>query len=292
LIAGLLSILVGIGLAFLKAALYNTIRTATDVEDKLNQVVVGVLPLMKSVLKKKDHAYRSFLDKGEANFSEAVRTIRTGVVLSGVDKPLKTLVVTSSIPGEGKTTVSMCLAMAFSQMEKVILIDADMRRPSVATNFNLPKGSYGLSEIIAETAELKECIHTIEGTGSRDGLKGEVIPAGITPPNPLELLSSKRFKLERLAENYDRVIIDSAPTQAVSDSMVLSALADGVLYVVKSDATSTQIARDGINRLIQARGNVIGVVLNHFDPESAARHGYYSKGYYDYYGYGSKKSYS
>jgi capsular exopolysaccharide synthesis family protein len=257
------------------------------VEEKLGQPVVGVLPIMKDFKKIRSQASLAYLDGKYSRFSEAVRTIRTGVILSGVDKPLKKLVVTSSIPGEGKTTLSLSLALSLGQMENVVLIDADMRKPSIAHGYNLSRSTLGLSEIMAGTEDVEDCIHKMENGGI------DLIPSGVVPPNPLEMLSSKRFAdlIEHLAERYDRVIIDSAPTQAVSDSLVLSGLSDGVIYVVKADDTTTQIARNGIERLQRINANIIGVVLNQFDPEAAARYGQNGKGYYDYYGYGSSKPY-
>ncbi|MCH7683585.1 MAG: polysaccharide biosynthesis tyrosine autokinase [Gemmatimonadetes bacterium] len=288
LIAGLLSMLLGIALAFLKLALDNTIKVGGDIEEKLGQPVVGVLPIMKDVLKGKDQASLAYLDKEQKGFGEAVRTMRTGVILSGVDNPLKVLVVTSSVPNEGKTTLALSLALSLGQMGNVVLLDADMRKPSIANDCNLPKGVSGLSEIIAGTEDLKNCIHRMAEGGI------DLIPAGIVPPNPLELLSSRRFAklIEELREKYDRVIIDSAPTQAVSDSLVLSDLADGVIFVVKADSTTTQVALGGIQRLLRVNANLVGVVLNQFDSEGAVKYGYYGKDYYDYYGYGSSKGYS
>ena len=287
-IAGFLSALAGVALAFLKVALDNTIRAGGEVEEKLGQPVVGVLPVLKDALKAKLQVSLAYLDKEQHIFGEAVRTLRTGVILSGVDKPLKKLIVTSSVPSEGKTTLALSLALSLGQMEKVVLIDADMRRPSVANDCGLSKGAPGLSEIIAGTEDIEDCIHALEPGGI------DLIPAGMVPPNPLELLSSKRFAnlLAQLEERYDRVIIDSAPTQAVSDSLVLSDLCDGVLFVVKADSTTIQVALDGLQRLLRVNVHLVGVVLNQFDADGAAKHGRYHRGYYDYYGYGSSKSYS
>jgi capsular exopolysaccharide synthesis family protein len=287
LIAGILGAMVGVALAFLKVALDNTIRVGDEIEEKLGQPVVGVLPIIKDIKKSERQVSLAYLDKDQEGFGEAVRTIRTGVILSGVDKPLKKIIVTSSVPGEGKTTLSLSLALSLGQMEKVVVIDADMRRPSIADDCGLPKGAAGLSEVIAGTEDIKNCIHALEPGGI------DLIPAGIVPPNPLELLSSKRFAnlIAQLEEKYDRVIIDSAPTQAVSDSLVLSDLCDGVIFVVKADSTTTQVALGGLQRLLRVDAHLMGVVLNQFDAAAAARYGYH-RGQYDYYGYGSSKSYS
>lgn len=276
---------VGVLLAFLRDMLDNTVKSAGEVETKLNQPVIGVLPKVKANKNPNLIMSEAILNEDERSFAEAVRTTRTSVALSGIDKPLKRLVVTSSVPSEGKTTTSMNLAIAFGQTEKVVLIDADMRRPSVADNCQLEHKSPGLSNIIAGTEELAQCIYPYKGI--------DVIPAGIVPPNPLELLSSMRFEelLTDLADKYDRVIIDSAPTQAVSDSLLLSSHADGVLYVVKSDSTTTHIAQEGLQRLTRVNAHILGVVLNQFDASHAARYGGYGKGHYEYYGYGSSKTY-
>lgn len=281
----LLAGVVGVMLAFLRDMLDNTVKSAGEIEAKLNQPVIGVLPKVKTSKNANLVMSEAVLDSEERAFAEAVRTARTSVALSGIDTPLKRLVVTSSVPGEGKTTMSMNMAFAFGQMEKVVLLDADMRRPSVAENCHLGHRSPGLSNIIAGTEGLEECIYKYKGI--------DVIPAGIVPPNPLELLSSRRFEelLATLADKYDRVIIDSAPTQAVSDSLVLSSHVDGVLYVVKSDSTTTHIAEEGLQRLTRANAHILGIVLNQFDASHAAKYGGYGKGHYDYYGYGSSKAY-
>ncbi|MDO6804684.1 CpsD/CapB family tyrosine-protein kinase, partial [Wenyingzhuangia sp. 1_MG-2023] len=137
------------------------------------------------------------------------------------------------VPGEGKTTTSANLAEAYGQMEKTLLIDADMRRPTLAKKLGLPHNSKGLSNAVAYPDALDECIHHLED------LSIDVIPSGPIPPNPLELLSSRNFEqlLNTLRGRYDRIIIDTAPMRLVSDALYLSTLVDGVVYVVKADAT-------------------------------------------------------
>ncbi|HZJ95937.1 MAG TPA: polysaccharide biosynthesis tyrosine autokinase [Thiopseudomonas sp.] len=276
-LATFLAGLVGVGLTLLLEMLNNTFKSIDDVENKLNLPVLGILPLIK----KKDrqqmaHLFESDTDK---SFSESIRTIRTSVVLSGMDNPHKVIVVTSSVPGEGKSTVATNLSLALGQMEKVLLIDADMRRPTLAKNFDFPVGTPGLANVIAGTATFGESIKKTHGV--------DMLSAGAVPPNPLELLSSPRFVelIEKLKEHYDRIVIDSPPTQAVSDALMLGTLANALIYVIKSDDTAIPLAVKGVGQLLQSNAPVTGVVLNQVDVNKAKKHGYNYGGYYDYYGY-------
>ena len=280
-LAGILSVIIGVLIALLRAALDNTIRVAEELEEKLGQHVLGVVPFEKK-FNEDTKVAQLYFDKDHNIFAEAIRSLRTSVVLSGLEKPHKITVVTSSIPGEGKTTVSSNLALALGQMEKVLLIDADMRRPSLAKEYGLPKQAPGLSELVAGTEKEEACIQHLEGLGI------DLITSGAVPPNPLDLLSSNRFAelLLQLSERYDRIVIDSAPTQAVSDSMVLSTKADALIYVVKSDSTSVNIVNNGLQRLARVGAPIIGGVLNQFDAASAQKYGYYGSTRYGYYGYG------
>jgi succinoglycan biosynthesis transport protein ExoP len=247
--------------------------------------MLGALPLI-SGLKKSTEPLTLLLDHEQSSFAESIRTIRTGLVLSGLDKPQKVTVITSSVPGEGKSTLSLNLAAAMGQMEKTLLIDADMRRPTLAKICELAPNTPGLSNFMAGTAPLSECVHRFEAAGV------DVLPAGVIPPNPLDLISSSRFveTLDALKAKYDRILIDSAPTQAVSDAFVLASYADALIYVIKADATPYTLAKHGIQRLQNSNAPVTGVVLNQFDVSKASKYGgdyHHFGGYYDYYGYSS-----
>ncbi len=284
LLAMVASGMLGVMLAFLKDALNNTVRTPEDVEDKLKAPMLGFLPHVKS--NNSEVAFEGFVSDSHSNFAEAIRTIRTGLMLSNLDEAHKITVVTSSVPNEGKSTVSLNLAEAVGQMEKVLLIDADMRRPTLAKTIGLPRSAPGLSNLVAGTAEFKECVHKLGDTTV------DVITSGLVPSNPLELLGSKRFGqvLQKLSEHYDRIIIDSAPTHAVSDALVLSTYADALVYVVKSDETAAPLAAKGIKRLRDVGAPITGVVLNKVDLEKASSYGSYYAGYYYNYGYTSEAS--
>ncbi|WP_372740378.1 GumC family protein [Neptunomonas sp.] len=273
--------------AFVLQALNNTVKTASDVEGKLGVVMLGLLPLLPRNRKKPHQSYDMFMDDPQSSYAESLRTIRTGLILSALDNPHKVVSVTSTVPGEGKTSLALGLAFATGQVEKVLLIDADLRRPSIAKALGLDRAAAGLSSLVAGTAAIDECIQHFEA-GNID-----VMPAGIIPPNPSELLSSKRFAdvLTQLEGRYDRIIIDTAPSQAVSDALVLAPLVGAMIYVVKSDSTPYQHAKNGLKRLREAHAPVIGVVLNQVDVKKGAK--YYGEeygGYYDVYGYSSEKA--
>ena len=288
LLALVVSGMFGVALAFLLDILDSTIKNLDDVERKLDVPMLGLLPL---VGKKQDagdaeQMVRAFVGEGMDGFRESVRTLRTGLTLASMEQPASVILVTSSVPSEGKTTTSTNIAEAFGQMEKTLLIDCDMRRPSVAKKLGLAPNVPGLSNAVAYPDMLDECIQ------SRPELGIDVISAGPIPPNPLELLGSKNFReiLDTLRGRYQRIIIDSAPMQAVSDALYLSTLVDGVVYVVKADATKDKLAQDGLGKLDNNNARVLGVVLNQVNVEREAKYADSYSGYYDVYGYSSKSA--
>jgi len=287
-LALIVSLMFGVALAFLLDALDATIKNAEEVDHKLGFALLGILPLLKGLKDKIDVTQqpnkapiRAFMHGDNSGFKESVRTLRTGLTLASLEAPVQVMLFTSTVPGEGKTTTSANLAAAYGQMEKVLLIDADMRRPTVAKQLNLPAGSKGLSNAVAYPETLDESVHHIEDLGI------DVMPSGPIPPNPLELLASKNFNevLENLKGRYDRIIIDSAPTHIVSDAAYLSTLVDGVVYVVKADSTNDKLVKSGLKRLDDSNARILGVVLNQLDLEKEAKYGgdySYSYGAYDY----------
>ena len=280
LIALVLSLLLGVGLALLIEHLDNTFKDSGLLEEKLRLPVLGVLPKLK-VWGSNYKAMHLFIEDYKSGFSESIRTIRTGIMLSNIDNERKVIVVTSSIPGEGKSLVSSNLAAAVAQMKKTLLIDADMRKPVVAESYQLGETAKGLSELVSMNAELSDCIH------KSDIKRLDILPAGVVPPNPLELLSSNRFKLviDELKEHYDYIIMDSPPVVAVSDPRVLASIADGVVFVVKADNTTQQLAKRGVKKLLDMGTHIIGTVLNQVSPKKKSKYGDYDSNYYSYYGY-------
>lgn len=277
-VSGLLAGMFAVFLTLLLNALSNTFKSVAEIEAKLNLPVLGIVPKVKL---KADQGtvqqlYHSSIDR---IFTESLKSIRTGVILSSIERSQKIVLVTSSIPGEGKSTIAINLADAFSEMEKVLLIEADMRRPTIAKNFKLPAGTPGLANVLAGTATLEEAVLSLCG-----GI--DAIVAGVVPPNPLEMLSSPKFKeiIELLSTKYDRIIIDSAPVHAVSDAFILSQVVDGVIYVVDSESTNKSQVVSGIGQLLQHNIPIKGIVLNQVDLKKAKKNGYAYSGYYEYYG--------
>ncbi|MDH3325366.1 MAG: polysaccharide biosynthesis tyrosine autokinase [Gammaproteobacteria bacterium] len=217
-LALIVSLMLGVFLSFLLEFLDNTIKNIDDVEQKLGKAIIGIVPLARIAKQERLDPLKIFSTNDYLGISESIRSIRTGLILSGLDNPHKVTLVTSSVPGEGKTTLATSLAISLGQLGSVLLIDADMRLPSVAKIFGITPKSPGLSNLVAGTESPESCIHTFADIGI------DVLPCGLLPPNPLELLSSARFAglIDFLCERYDRIIIDSAPVQAASDALVLS----------------------------------------------------------------------
>ncbi|RPI41378.1 MAG: polysaccharide biosynthesis tyrosine autokinase, partial [Betaproteobacteria bacterium] len=284
-ISVLLALLFGVGAALLLASLDATIKNSSDVAEKLKRPLLGIVPLLKgnalSVVSTPGNTDEA--REVDLRFAEAMRTIRTAVSLDRVDKPHKIILVTSSIGNEGKSIVALNLAIAFARAEKTLLLDGDMRRPSVRKMLGLRRDVPGLSELLSERARLIECI-------IKTGFENlDAISTGFIPPDPLELLSSPRMTkaLKVLANDYARVIIDCPPILPVSDAALLSKYADSVLFVVKADATPAPQIRNGLALLERVDAPITGIVLTQLDTRKAEKYGDY--GYAGYYApYASK----
>jgi polysaccharide biosynthesis transport protein len=287
-IAVIFGLMLGGMLAFLLEYLDNTVKNSDDVEHKLGLPLLGVLQKVRS-WSKDTVVGRAVISDTQSVFAESVRTLRTSVLMSALDDPHKVLLVTSSVAEEGKTTVALNLAFAFGQIKKVCLIDADMRRPQVGPNLRIDRSLPGFSHLVAGTEPIERCMHLDEESGIH------IIPAGVVPPNPQELLSSRRFNevMKELHRIFDIVILDSPPIQLMSDALVLSSHANAVIYVVKANSTPYQIVRSGIERLRKVGAPTLGIVLNQLDVRKADKYyGYgkystYGKGY-SYYGYADR----
>lgn len=289
-LAALASLVLSMLMAILYEQLDDTVKGTADIEDTLGLKLLGILPLIKAGFLKTANRlplHPEEIPDKKGTFAESVNTIRTALAVDDTEDTRKIFVVTSSVPGEGKSTTSVNLAFSMARLERVLLIDCDLRRPTVAKAAGLEKNAVGLTNLITQTAPARDCIKSGLFSVSLD-----IMPSGPIPAQPLELLSSKRFKniLKELTKHYDRIVIDCAPTQAVSDALVLGKLSDGVVYAIKSHETSLDLVKRGVQRLRQAKVPIAGVVVTQVDIDRITSYGgdYYYQGYYDYYGYTEK----
>lgn len=203
--------------------------------------------------------------------AEQFRTVRTNIQFSSVDAELQTMIVTSSGPAEGKSTVTANLAVVFAQQGKrVLLIDADLRKPTAHYTFRL-ENHVGLSNVLTRQATLDEAVKTTE----QENLW--VLTSGPIPPNPSEILGSRGMNafLELAKNEYDVIILDSPPVLAVTDAQVLSNLADGVVLVVSSGKTEIDSAKKAKELLESAKAKIMGVVLNNMKVQDSQYYYYY-----------------
>jgi polysaccharide biosynthesis transport protein len=284
----------GIAAAFMRENLDESIVTPDQVQKTGLMPVLSDIPLIRSEDLQRgkqgeglpqgvDPLEQSLLlTKPNAPAAEAYRALRTAIQLSIVDNPLHVLLITSPLGGDGKTTISYNLAVAFAQHgRKVLLLDADMRKPSVHTLFRASKNE-GLSEVLTGSVPFSRAIRP------HDYLKNLfLLPSGITPPNPAELLDSRRFDtlLEEAKSQFDLVVIDSPPVLMVTDPVILSTRADGTIVVLRSQKTTRPVLKRAVEVLGHSPGRKLGFVINGMDTKSVEY--YYSYGYYGdnkYYG--------
>ncbi|MBA6353835.1 MULTISPECIES: polysaccharide biosynthesis tyrosine autokinase [unclassified Colwellia] len=233
----------------------DTLNSRRKLDSFTEAPVLAILPKFQapSAEKKSDPYYT------DNRFTEAVRTLRTSLLFNGESKPAKVIAITSSVPNEGKSTIALHLARSFSEMEKVLLIEADMRHPTVAKNMNLSPHRPGLSNLLAKTHQINECI-------IRDkNLKLDILTSGISPANPLVFLSMKRLNMliKVFGNFYDRIIIETPPVNAVSDAAIISKLVETVLYVVHGEKTKREQITTGLRMLKQVNAPIEGIIINH-----------------------------
>jgi succinoglycan biosynthesis transport protein ExoP len=284
-IAFVLGILLGALVALLLERLDNTLKSADDVEEKLGQPMLTTLPLLRGNEAKS--VGRHYLEDPKSVFSEAIRTARTGVLLSAAESAGLTILVTSSVPDEGKTAVAVNLALAQAQGKRVLLVDADLRRPSVGNVLGLDPSKPGLTNLLSGSASFAQCLQRIGDSSLY------AISAGPIPLNPLELILSKRFEalIKALAGTCDILVIDSPPVHLVSDALVLAKMATGVMFVVKADSTPYPLVRRCIRALHEVDAKLFGITLNQLDYKKAERYyGAYTGAYYKYDGYNTRTS--
>lgn len=274
LIVGLLG---GIGLAFFTEYLDNTIKTPDDIEKKVYLPPLGLVPQYADNKDNLPVEYITHSD-GKSPISEAYRTIRTFLLLSTGGRPPKVMMVTSPARGEGKTTTALNTAITLTKSNvKVVIIDADMRKPRLHNIFELDNVR-GLSTFLSGNAEFRDGLIQTSDIQNLD-----IITSGPIPPNPAELLGSYRFHelIHTLSNLYNFIVIDTPPVLGISDPLIVSQQTDGVIIVVKSGETPKEATLETRRLLQSVNAKILGVVLNSIK-QSAMRYGYYYN-YYRYY---------
>ncbi len=274
----LLGLLLGIAAAALRRALGQRLESAEQLEQLLGRPVMGVLPSVSRAQKRS--LTKHFVLEPNSPFSETLRGIRASLLLSEAAGSCRRLAITSALAGEGKSSVSAGIAAALSSRERVLLLEADLRAPHLVRSLGLDTQRPGISEALAGTASLDDCIHK-GGAGMPD-----VLAVAKRPPNPGEVVESAAFKnlLDTLQARYDRIVIDTPPCRIAGDALVLSRLADGVLLVVNAERGDTQSVQASLRQLAFVNARLIGAVLN----EASHRRQNVYYGSYGYYGSAQK----
>lgn len=278
----LLALVVGLAIGVLRELFDNTISSDRDVDKKLTTVSLGSVPMIEGengIDDIKNVAYSYFSNHKLSQFSESVRTVRSSLMLSSIDETKRRILVTSTVPGEGKTSMAISLALAFGHVQKTLLIDCDLRRPSLdelleSAPFN--RRRLGINDLCIGSASPSECIQSLPVNGV------DLITAGTINPNPQELFCSTKFSeiLNKLSEIYDVIIVDSPPSGGLSDSMLLGTQVDQVVYVVKANATPVAKVRSSIQALVKSGAPVSGVIVNQVPLSDSSFSYYYGRGYY------------
>jgi capsular exopolysaccharide synthesis family protein len=286
-----LGLAAGIGLALVLEFLDTSVRRIEDVERMVGRPVLGLIPMVKirqqkqriaGIKKAQDRAVSHYSElHPKSAVSEAFRSLRTSLMFSTPQGMPKTILMTSPGPGDGKTTNAINLATVMAQNgSKVLIIDADLRKPRLHRDFGIPH-SPGLTNRIASLKASENSSSSAIVPTTVDGLF--VMPSGNHAPNPAELLSSDRMQkiIDMASRAFDHVIIDTAPVLGLADALVLSRCVDGVILVVGCGATTKVSVKTSTHRLSQVQAPLLGVVMNQVDMDSPD-YSYYSSYYYNY----------
>ena len=266
----------GVGVGLLRERLDDRVRDRSDLEAAVGAPVLAVVPRVSTWRRGKTPVLITKLEPRSAA-AEAYRTLRTGLLFAGTQRRVKTILVTSARAGEGKTVTTANLGVALAQTgRRVVLVSADLRKPRLSSFFN-EKAGPGLTNIFAGEANLWRSV-------ADSGIQNlKLLPSGPIPGNPAELLGSEMMRsiLEQLASVADFVLVDGPPTLTLADAITLAPLTDGVLFVTDSQATRRGAVEHSRQQLEQVEAQLIGAVLNNFDPAKSGAFEYY---YADYYG--------
>jgi polysaccharide biosynthesis transport protein len=288
----ILSTLFGMGLALFLEYLDDTIRTVEEIESVLQLPALAVIPTIESIPKRKLLLVGSTEETDErpnselliysdprSGLAEAYRQLRTSILLSTAGHAPKSLLITSSLPSEGKTTTATNTAVSLAQTgAKVLIIDADMRRPRLHSIFNVPNGE-GLSTLLSSESTEADISRVVKVD---EGMKMHVLTSGPIPPNPAELIGSEQMAtlLKRLQKHYSHVVIDSPPITSFTDGVLIASMVDGVILVVHSGKSSRQVVKRAKQLLHDVGSRILGVVLNNVNLRSQDNYHYYQAYYH------------
>ncbi len=254
----------------------NTFRSSEQIEDLIGLPALGLVPAITGLDKRYGAPQDYVLDNPNSPFGEAVRSLRTAMLLTSMGAPPKTVLLTSSIPGEGKTSMAMCLARVHARSgRRTLIIDCDVRRPRLHELTGVANQA-GLSDVLLQDRELNEVVLTDERSGAH------FVTAGAPVPDPAALLASDRMRrlLKDVASRYDLVIVDSPPVLSVSDARVLSQMADKTVFLVHWGSTRRHDVMMGVKQLVEAGADMAGLVLSRVNVRKHARYSYRNSGYY------------
>ena len=275
----LLGAMLGVLIAFLLEFLDDTLKTPEDIEQKLKMPVLGVVPKLGP-----KESMAAVASNPQSSFSEAYRSVRTALQFATDHGVPKTLLISSSGPGEGKSTTAQALARNLTQLGKrVMLVDADLRNPSLHKAFGL-RAEHGLSSLLSGACSFAD---VVQPSGEE---RLDLILAGPLPPNPAELLSGTKLisLLTVASERYDHVIVDGPPVLGLADAPILANSVDSTLLMISSGKTKSGAAQAALKRLLTARARIVGCLLTKYDARTAG-YGYgYGYQYESYYAYGNK----
>lgn len=268
----------GVGAAFLFEYFDNTIKNPDEMTDRFGIPVLGLIPFDKAAVDQRKTMALKFYNEPRSPVAEAFRTTMTSVRLSVADNPPKTILFTSILPGAGKSSLSSNACLSYlSEDERCLLIDVDLRKPSLHHVFKEGMRGKGLSSVLSGMSKLSEVILPTDHPGL------DFISSGPLPPNPAELLSSKRMRqlLEIVSKNYDRVILDGPPYQGFAEILVLANMVDGVILISVEGDTPREGVKHFRRSIVNVGGRILGAIIN----KSGQKKGYTSYSGYKYYAY-------
>ncbi|MBT5415401.1 MAG: polysaccharide biosynthesis tyrosine autokinase [Rhodospirillaceae bacterium] len=278
------SLIIGVAISLLTEFLDSGFRSLHQIEALTGLPAIGLVPAVSDLERQGKRPHEIALEKPNSTYGEAIRTLRKALLLSQVDHPPRTIIVTSSVPGEGKTSTALSLAAtAARSAQKAIVIDCDLRNSTLHTYLDHPN-HIGLGDYLAGLASLEDVIEIDPRSGVH------FIAGGNRAPNPTDLLGSEDMRglLRQLSRLYDLVVLDTPPILAVSDALVLVRHVDKTVFLVRWEKTRRESAMVGMKTVIEAGADLAGVLLTQVDVRKHAQYDYADSGYYYY---GSYKNY-